>query len=89
MALNHPKPDHRQAGRATGAADLVTLTGLAKERADPAMDAIGERWGGGGEHEARESDRGRERGGRWVGATAWAERGFYTTRPRWRRRHHR
>jgi hypothetical protein len=44
------------------------LTGLAKERADPAMVAMGggARCGtvGGGEHEARESDKGG--GGRWL-----------------------
>ena len=41
---------------------MITLTGPAKERADPAMEAMGggarRGSGGGGEHEARESDRG-------------------------------
>jgi hypothetical protein len=43
-----------------------TLTGLAKERADPAMEAMAR---GGGGHEERESDRGVGWGGkgRWVG----------------------
>ena len=35
-----------------------TLTGLAKDRADPAMEAMTQRGRGGGEHEERESDRG-------------------------------
>lgn len=42
-----------------------TLTGLAKDTADPAMEAMRQHAKGGGEHEERERD------GGWTGWVGW------------------
>ena len=44
---------------------LIALTGLAKDTADPAMEAMRQHAKGGGEHEEREGD------GEWTGWVGW------------------